>query len=222
MTQLLFFWLAAPASIATGLFLFKSAAVTFILFHGVVCLLIPFVDLAVIRGYRADRIALYLGFENLRRNILPALLAGISLCAAVFLFFVLLQGRIMDLSAVQTLLLEWGIHPSDTLWFFSVMVVLNSVVEEIYWRGFIFSRLREHVNPGMTVFLSSIFYASYHGMTTGALFTPVYAVICTTAVFLGGTFWGYMRLRRNTVWYGVVTHLMVDFGIMLVYLKYFA
>lgn len=221
MTAIILFWLAAPAAIGIGLFLLESVPATFILFHGVVCLLIPFADLVLFRGYRGKELSDFLGLHHFRQNLLQSLITGSCICAAVFLFFALLQERIMNLSSVELLLARWGVQPGDTLWFVTVMVLLNSVVEEIYWRGFIFGRLREKLSPGMTIALSSAFYASYHGLTTGALFSPLYAVICSIAVFLGGVYWGYMRLRRNTVWFSIVTHFMADLGIMLIYLKYF-
>jgi len=215
-------WLAAPAVIAVGLFVLRSVAATFVLFYIGVCILIPFTDLVVLGKRKTGETLTSLGFRNLKKNISPALVTGTVVGVLVVLFFTLLQKEIMDIGSVRATLARWNVGGNHLFWFVLTMVLANSVVEEFYWRGYILSRLMERGNGPGAVILSSLFYASYHVLTTGALFSLKYAAICTFSIFTAGLAWGFIRLRTGSLWVPVITHLFADLGIMIVFLKYFS
>jgi membrane protease YdiL (CAAX protease family) len=127
-----------------------------------------------------------------------------------------------NLNTTGEVLKTWNIDKKSILWLVPVMVIANSVVEEIYWRGYVFLKLKETVKPLTAVVLSSLFYASYHLLTTGALFSFNYALLCTAAIFTAGFFWAFIRLKTNSIWFPIITHLFADLGVMLVYIRYFA
>jgi len=219
---MLFLWLPAPLAIFTGLYLFKNVSAAFVLFYCGVCLLIPFIDLMVIQGRKPIECLRYLGFRKFRGAILISFFSGAVLCFLIYYFFVLLQERIMNLETTGEVLKTWNIDRRSILWLVPVMVIANSLVEEVYWRGYIFLKLRETVSPLATIFLSSLFYASYHLLTTGALFSLNYALLCTSAVFAAGVFWAWIRYKTNSILVPLITHFFADLGVMLVYIRYFS
>lgn len=221
MLRVILLWLAAPGAIFTGLFVVRNVSFTFLLFYVGVCVLIPVTDLILLRKQRVGETLASLGFKDIRKNLAQALSAGVLVAGAVYFFFTLLQLQIMDISSVQTILKDWNIDAAYSFWFVPVMVLANSVVEELYWRGYIFAKLLKQRSGTMTVVLSSLFYASYHLLTTVALFSVKYAILCTGSIFAAGLAWGYIRLRTGSIWFPVITHFFADLGIMLVYLRFF-
>ncbi len=211
----------APASIAAGLLLFKSAGLTFLLFHGGVCLLLPVSDLLIHR----ISIPVFLkncGFRASRKMLILSFLWGLFLFAVIFTFFSLFQERIWDSTAISRVISKWGINTMNPFLFLSVMVFGNAFLEEFFWRGYITQKLSKFFGNRGVILFSALFYTSYHGITTGVLFSLQYAMISTIAVFAAGVVWGTVRVRTASILFPVITHLFVDLAIMMVYLKYLA
>ena len=221
MLQVLILWLTAPISIYFSLIVLNNVYLTFILFYGVVCLLIPIIDII---GFHKMKIKDYLrciGFTNFKGTLIPSLILGLVFCLSIFIFFVLLQKYVLPIQQVQTVLDEWNINKKYVIPFMFIMIVCNSIFEEIYWRGYIYKKLENKLRPVYVILLTSFFYASYHPITIINLFPLLYAIIFTAVIFGTGIFWGYMRKKYNSIYFPVISHLLADLGIMLIYFKYF-
>jgi len=103
-----------------------------------------------------------------------------------------------------------------------MMIAGNSILEEIYWRGYVFSRLRILTGPRNTVVLTALFYTSYHLITTITLFSVARGLLLSSAIFLVGIFWACLRIKYDSIIPAVISHLLADLGLMLIYLKYLA
>lgn len=209
----------APGAVALGLFVFRSVAVTFALFHGCVCLMLPMLHM-VFRREKPGTFFRSLGLVSTPGGVLPALLWGMASFAAVFAFFSVLRGHIWDAPEVSHTLSMWGIQRIHPILFVSMMVVGNGFLEEFFWRGYALRRLMEQVSPRSALVLSSLFCASYHVMTTGALFSLSYAVVSVASIFFAGLVWGGIRMKTGSLLLPVVTHVFIDLAIMAVYLLY--
>jgi len=218
---ILLLWLLAPLSIFLGLIIFESVTITFLLFYGLVCFSIPAIDILIIQRKKLKECFTLLGFTNLRHTILPAIIYGFLFCTSIFVFFVLLQKYVMNLSEIQAMLDSWNINKKHVIPFMLTMVIANSLFEEIYWRGYIYKKLESLVSITKVIVVTSLFYASYHLITTINLFSLFYGILFTLVIFSVGLFWGYMRKKYNSIYFPVVSHLLADVGIMLIYFKYF-
>lgn len=211
----------APLSVAAGLLIFRSVAAAFVLFHGGVCLLVPLTDMAVHKT--PLRVFLWeLGLHGSWRGAVSAILAGLFSFAAVFLFFSMSQGDIWDHEEISLAIDSWGINRMNPVFFVVMMVAGNGFLEEFFWRGYILRRLSAVSGEWTVTLLSSVFYASYHSITTGVLFSLPYAAASTASIFIAGIMWAWMKQRSGSLLFPVVTHVFVDLAIMVVYLKYLA
>ena len=92
-------------------------------------------------------------------------------------------------------------------WFFFVGAVLAPIVEEIFFRGFLFQGFRQRYGWVTSMLLSSAVFAVAH-------LDPV-ALIPT---FILGCLLAYMFQRSNSVWPGVILHFLVNaFGLCAAY-----
>lgn len=221
MTHILHLWLVAPLSIYLGLNIFKSVVLTFILFYGVICLGIPVMDLILIQKKRVKDYFREIGFLNFKKAFHPSFVFGLIFCLSVYLFFVLLRKYVLDIGQIQSVLDQWRINNKYLIPFMVTMIFANSVFEEIYWRGYIYRKLQRNVSSTKLLVLTSLFYASYHLITTFELFSILFGLIFTSIIFLVGFFWGYMRKRYDSIYFPIISHLMADLGIMMIYFKYF-
>lgn len=99
----------------------------------------------------------------------------------------------------------------DTLespvWFFFVGAVLAPIVEEIFFRGFLFQGFRQRYGWVNSMLLSSAIFAAAH--------LDLVALIPT---FILGCLLAYMYHRSNSVWPGVILHFLVNaFGLCAAY-----
>lgn len=209
----------APVSVSAGLLLLRSISATFLLFHGGVCLLVPLLHMAVQRE-KPRAFLRSLGLVRTPGGAISALLWGLASFALVFGFFALLRGRIWDAPEVSRTLSMWGVHRIHPLLFVFIMVVGNGFLEEFFWRGYALRRLMPLVSPRSALVISSLFYASYHGLTTGILFSLPYAAVSVVSIFFAGMVWGRIRIRTGSLLLPVVTHVFIDLAIMAVYLLY--
>jgi len=215
--------LLLPAvAVFTGLILLNSIFATYILFYGMVCVIVPLLDRIVIHRQTLREFLRYIGFVNIRKSLLPGLLIGGVFLAAIYLFFMIFSRQLIDTSAMTTALNRWNLDSGNLFVFLFMMIVGNSILEEIYWRGYIFSRLRKLTGPGNTVVLTALFYTSYHLITTVTLFSLVQGLLLSSAIFLVGVFWAYLRIKYEWIIPAVISHLLADLGLMLIYLKYLA
>jgi membrane protease YdiL (CAAX protease family) len=89
------------------------------------------------------------------------------------------------------------------LWFFIVGAIFAPLVEEIFFRGFLFQGFRERYGWVKGMLLSSAIFAAAH--------LQLVALIPT---FILGCLLAYLYHRTNSVWPGIILHFLVNaFGL---------
>lgn len=92
-------------------------------------------------------------------------------------------------------------------WFFFVGAILAPLVEEIFFRGFLFQGFRERYGWVSAMLLSSGIFAVAH-------LDPVSLI----PTFILGALLAYLYHRSNSVWPGVILHVLVNsFGLCSAY-----
>ena len=93
------------------------------------------------------------------------------------------------------------------VWFFIVGALLAPLIEEIFFRGFLFQGLRARYGWVSGMLLSSGIFAVAH-------LDPVSLI----PTFILGCVLAYLYHRSNSVWPGVILHVMVNtFGLLAAY-----
>jgi membrane protease YdiL (CAAX protease family) len=94
------------------------------------------------------------------------------------------------------------------VWFFFVGVILAPLVEETFFRGFLFQGFRQRYGWASAMLVSSLIFAVAH--------LDLVALIPT---FILGCVLAYMYHRSNSVWPGAILHFLVNaFGLLTAYL----
>ncbi len=96
--------------------------------------------------------------------------------------------------------------------------LLHSLLEEYYWRWFVFARLGETARLWVAVVVSSLGFAAHHVLVFGFYFgwaSPI-TWLFSAAVAIGGAAWAWLYHRSGALigpWLG---HLLVDAAIFAV------
>jgi len=92
--------------------------------------------------------------------------------------------------------------------------VLHSLIEEYYWRLFVFGGLRKIAPPALAHILAAIGFSLHHFVVLGQYFPMWLAFTLGSFVGLGGLIWSLLFQRQNTLAGIWLSHMLVDFGIL--------
>jgi uncharacterized protein len=82
--------------------------------------------------------------------------------------------------------------------------VYPAIFEELAFRGFLFNQLLRFTNPRSVIIITGILFAFMHFAFIGLLwYIPI------------GLFWGYLRFRYRTIWYGMLCHFVYNTTIVV-------
>ncbi len=97
--------------------------------------------------------------------------------------------------------------------------VIHSLLEEYYWRWFVFGQLRSLLPLGMAIALSSLGFMSHHVVVLAIYFPDHFwtaAVPLSLGVAVGGAFWAWLYERSGSIYAVWLSHLLVDAAIMAI------
>ena len=94
----------------------------------------------------------------------------------------------------------------------------HSLLEEYYWRWFVFGQLRRLAGAWPAIAVSSLAFAAHHVIVLGNYFGYFSAatVLFSLAVAGGGAFWAWLYHRSGSLWGPWLSHLLIDAGIFLI------
>lgn len=95
---------------------------------------------------------------------------------------------------------------------------VHSLLEEYYWRWFVFGRLREYLSLGWAVTVSSLGFMLHHVLVLATYFShaPLAAAVLSLSVAVGGAFWAWLYHRSGSLLGPWIGHLLVDAAIFAV------
>lgn len=209
-------WSLLPcAAIWIGLHQIKSAAWTFALYHGL-CL-IP----AIIWGRS----------RWTKTMIAPSLKTCLVLIAASFVFTIialltyeLLGERLLSNDHVIDVLKELG-YSKSIFWPISIYaIVVNPVLEELFWRGVVLNELDslKLKNRHFGIVWSSCAYALFHYAIFAMVMFPVWAEIGSSMLAVYGAFLALVYRKTGSIITTAIAHsLLTDLACIVLILDLF-
>lgn len=219
--KLAILFLGPTVMIAAGLQGLHSVPLTFALFYGWL-LLVPLGSFILRRrtGALADS-QVQTERKRQKTDILLGIGSGAAFFGAIVAAAAWFHPLFLDIPRLKGLLQEWHFSGEHTIWLVLVLLVLNPLLEETYWRGYVLRKLTDgKARPAMAVFLTSLFYSLYHVLSIVPIFERPWNIALVLPVFAAGLFWGWMRLRHASLTGSVLSHSFADAGIMCIYFLY--
>ncbi|MFH1744036.1 MAG: type II CAAX endopeptidase family protein [bacterium] len=100
--------------------------------------------------------------------------------------------------------------------FGAFMAVIHSLLEEYYWRWYVFGRLNRLMPPLPAYLLASLAFAGHHYVILGCYFSPWGAFLFGTCVGIGGGFWCWLYQKQNSLIGIWISHWLVDMTILFI------
>jgi hypothetical protein len=100
---------------------------------------------------------------------------------------------------------------------FGVFVsLLHSLLEEYYWRWFVFGRLSKISRPAIAYGLAGFAFAAHHYVVLSCYFPALVTALFGTCVGIGGGFWCWLYRKQESLVGCWISHLWVDVAIFYV------
>jgi membrane protease YdiL (CAAX protease family) len=115
----------------------------------------------------------------------------------IIAFVIASFAKFIDLDQAQQLPFLKATSLAEKSWSFIALVIIAPITEELFFRGFLFSRLKVSVGAVAAIILSSLMFALAHGQANVGIDT-----------FILGVFSCILVLMTKSIWPSIVLHMM--------------
>jgi uncharacterized protein len=159
-------------------------------------------------------------FQGLRLGIALGLLVAIG---GLALYFLGLKNWLTDVGAASMIrhkIQEFNVNtPLRYAGLASFLAVVHSLLEEYYWRWFVFGRLRRFIPLWFAVAVSSLAFMAHHVIILGRFLPNQFwtaAVPLSLCIAIGGAFWAWLYNRSGSLYSTWISHLLVDAAVLTI------
>lgn len=158
------------------------------------------------------------------RGLVPALVFGVLVGIGILaLYHFALRDwllRVGTAAKVREKVAEFGAAtPAGFCFLAAFLSVAHSLLEEYYWRWFVFGELQRHVRVGLAITLSSVAFTAHHVIVLYVYLPAAFleaVVPFSLAIAAGGAVWAWLYHRYGSIYSPWLSHLVVDCAIMAV------
>ncbi|WP_335872882.1 CPBP family intramembrane glutamic endopeptidase [Bacillus sp. 2205SS5-2] len=202
-----FLYLFGPTiMIGIGLQLFESVGLTIFLFYGWLFLMLLI-----------NRKSLKVNQPNWKNSALVGFGIGVVFFLSLFMGIKWLHPFLFNVEELRAILRQWGFTGNERLVYIGILLVINPVLEEVYWRASLHQKFRKNLGTHQTIYTTSFFYTLYHILVVLPLFQWPLSIFAVIPVFFAGVVWGYLSENSNSIIGPIISHFLADVGIMSVY-----
>lgn len=155
------------------------------------------------------------------RGLWPGIALGIFSFVAVIVAYAVLAQYIDLSNIVDELQTKLGITPLNFIFVALYITLVNSLLEEYFFRNFIFLRVFNEGKIWVAYVYSSLLFALYHMAIFAQWFTPSLTLLCLLGLFLVGLVYCYINSKAENFFNSWIAHVFADSAIILIGLRMF-
>ncbi|HZV06079.1 MAG TPA: CPBP family intramembrane glutamic endopeptidase [Gemmataceae bacterium] len=158
------------------------------------------------------------------RGLRPALIFGLAVVVLMLvIYFAGLRGSSLlakTPASLQQKLQQVGMDTPARYALLALFVVAaHSLLEEYYWRWFVFGGLRQILPLAPAMVLSSLAFMAHHVVVLYVYLPGQFwmaALPFSLAIAVGGAVWAWFYEQSGSIWPPWLSHLLVDAGIFVI------
>ncbi len=152
-------------------------------------------------------------FRFRKKGLGMSLLLGVGIYAVIVGGFFLTRG-IFDFSSVTSSLNSgMGITKDNFIYVSLYISLMNSFLEEFFFRGFGFIIMKKYTTRIFAYIFSPVLFAFYHtGMTLG-MFDVLLMLVVMVGLVCGGIIFNYLNEKNGNIYSSWFTHMFANFAI---------
>lgn len=152
-------------------------------------------------------------FTFKKQGFLKSLLLGIMIYIVIVGGYFLTR-NIIDFSGVTSSLTEGMGITADNFMYVSIYIsLMNSFLEEFFFRGFGFITLKKHTTRKFAYIFSSVIFAVYHVGMLFAMFNVLPLILLLSGLIAGGCIFNYLNEHTSNIYPSWFVHMFANFAI---------
>ena len=171
-------------------------------------LLIPFVLSRAVKEIQFREV-----FRFSRKGVLLSLGLGVAVYALILGAYALVSGIFDFSNIVGSLTANAGVSRENFLYISLYISFVNSLLEEFFFRGFLFTNLKHSAGRGFAYGFSAGAFALYHVAMMIGWFSPVLFLLVMVGLAAGGVIFNRINEKMETVCASWVVHMFANFAI---------
>lgn len=119
-----------------------------------------------------------------------------------------------DFTGIAGNLLEnAGVSKENFLYVSLYISLVNSLLEELFFRGFLFLNLKQDTHRRFAYFFSSAAFALYHVAMMIGWFGPVLWMLVMAGLLAGGMIFNWLNEKQESIYPSWLVHMFANFAI---------
>lgn len=164
--------------------------------------------------YRKEGVGVlkYLKAKN-EKSLFISLSLGLGVYAIIMASYFTLS-QFIDLASIKKVLIaDFGVTRKNFIFVAIYISFINSLLEEFFFRGFLFLELLEKTTRKTAHIISAGFFSIYHIAIMGKMFQPYIFALAMLGLFVGGLIFNYLNEKNKTILNSWIVHMMANFAI---------
>ncbi len=155
------------------------------------------------------------------KGLRPGLLLGGFAFVVVLAAYAVL-GTFIDMGNIaDNLQNKLGVTPANFIFVGLYVIIVNSLLEEFFFRGFVFLNLEGTATKWFAYTFSSGLFAVYHISIIEGWFNPVLMALALVTLFVTGLVLNYLNVRSGHFLNSWIAHALADAAIILIGMQMF-
>lgn len=163
------------------------------------------------------------GLKIKSNGLLVPILIGIGIYVVIVGAYLIFKD-IFDFSSLTTSLNQsTGVNANNFVYVAMYISVVNSFLEEFFFRGFAFLTLKKFASKRFAYLFSSLMFAFYHVAMMIGWYDCIVIGLCLIGLMIGGCIFNYFDEQGNSIYLSWLIHMFANLatntiGFMLFYL----
>lgn len=163
---------------------------------------------------RVDRGVLYLPLLRPKnKGLLPAIALGVGIYVVILGGYFLVS-PFFDFSKIAgALTTNAGVTKENFLYVSLYISFVNSFLEEFFFRGFVFTNLKQLSSRKLAYIFSATAFSLYHVAMMIGWFSPTIFLLVMVGLAAGGMIFNWLNEKLDTIYCSWLTHMFANFAI---------
>ena len=147
--------------------------------------------------------------KNIRKEIALGIIVYIFILISFFVF-----RNFFDFSKVtENITKKVGVNKNNFLYASLYISFFNSFIEEVFFRGFAFLKLKEVTKGNFALYFSSLIFSVYHVFIMNNWFNIYLFLLLIFSLFISGIIFGKLNEKSKSIYPSWIVHMFANFSI---------
>ena len=163
---------------------------------------------------KIDHSVLYLSLlRPKKKGLLPAIALGVGIYVVILGGYFLVS-PFFDFSQIAGALTDNAGVTKDNFLYVSLYISFaKSFLEEFFFRGFVFTNLKQHSGRKLAYIFSAAAFSLYHVAMMIGWFSPALFLLVMAGLVVGGMIFNWLNEKLDTIYCSWLTHMFANFAI---------